>query len=64
MCYDFELCSESDKSIDTFHLAEGPGGFIEAIAHKRNNIGDTYYGMTLLDDNPSVPAWKKSGEFL
>lgn len=51
--------------INSFHLAEGPGGFIEAILNLRNNDKDKYYGMTLLDnDNTSVPGWKKSQQFL
>jgi len=51
--------------ITTFHLAEGPGGFIEAIAHMRNNKNDIYYGMTLIDDsNYNVPGWKKTKNFL
>jgi 23S rRNA U2552 (ribose-2'-O)-methylase RlmE/FtsJ len=49
----------------TFHLAEGPGGFIEAIAYLRNNPNDIYYGMTLLEEhNTNVPGWRKSKEFL
>jgi 23S rRNA U2552 (ribose-2'-O)-methylase RlmE/FtsJ len=52
--------------IQTFHLAEGPGGFIEAIATLRSNIYDKYYGMTLIDTTPhsNIPNWKKSNEFL
>jgi 23S rRNA U2552 (ribose-2'-O)-methylase RlmE/FtsJ len=64
LCHDFKLCIDYDKNITTFHLAEGPGGFIEAISYIRHNLADTYYGMTLIDDNPSVPAWKKSDKFL
>jgi 23S rRNA U2552 (ribose-2'-O)-methylase RlmE/FtsJ len=51
----------------TFHLAEGPGGFIEAVAHLRKNPADQYYGMTIMDDtgsNTNIPAWKKSEYFL
>lgn len=49
----------------SFHLAEGPGGFIEALCELRNNPNDSYIGMTLLDDNDiAVPAWKKSAIFL
>ena len=29
----FSLFSKSNKPIQTFHLAEGPGGFIEAVAY-------------------------------
>lgn len=61
----------------TFHLAEGPGGFIEALAYMRGNcsgvelpleqqteLHDTYYGMTLIDEDCNVPGWRKSKSFL
>lgn len=49
----------------TFHLAEGPGGFIEAIVKLRNNPNDIYYGMTLINDKDhNVPGWNKSKHFL
>jgi 23S rRNA U2552 (ribose-2'-O)-methylase RlmE/FtsJ len=51
-------------NISTFHLAEGPGGFIEATSHVRKNLNDTYYGMTLINDDPGCPGWKKSNNFL
>lgn len=56
----------NETSIKTFHLAEGPGGFIEAFVDTRNNPNDLYVGMTLLDENNDVniPAWKKSQNFL
>jgi len=66
----FELCKTHDIlnnlpiNCETFHIAEGPGGFIEAILYLRNNKDDIYYGMTLQDDNPNVPGWKKSNHFL
>jgi 23S rRNA U2552 (ribose-2'-O)-methylase RlmE/FtsJ len=51
--------------INSFHLAEGPGGFIEALVYMRKNTNDKYYGMTLIDDNNhNVPGWKKSRHFL
>jgi 23S rRNA U2552 (ribose-2'-O)-methylase RlmE/FtsJ len=53
--------------IKSFHLAEGPGGFIEALVHMRKNENDTYVGMTILDNNnndSNIPAWKKSKKFL
>ena len=53
------------SSIKTFHMAEGPGGFIEATVATRNNPNDTYYGMTLTSDtDSSIPGWKKSTQFL
>jgi 23S rRNA U2552 (ribose-2'-O)-methylase RlmE/FtsJ len=65
MIYTFNLQFDS-KPIHTFHLAEGPGGFIEAISKFRNMSQDTYTGMTILDDlnDTSIPAWKKSETFL
>lgn len=46
--------------LNSFHLAEGPGGFIEAIAKRRNNMLDSYYGMTLISDEvSSIPGWDK-----
>lgn len=55
-----------DSPISSFHLAEGPGGFIEALVNMRDNKNDTYIGITILDDvyDPNIPAWKKSEYFL
>ena len=50
--------------IQTFHLAEGPGGFIEAFNYKRKNSADIYYGMTLINDNSNIPSWKKASHIL
>ena len=63
----FELIPHDNREeIKTFHLAEGPGGFIEALAVLRYNPKDTYIGMTLQDDakDMNIPAWKKSQGFL
>ena len=54
------LLPHNDTDIKTFHLAEGPGGFIEATTYLRNNTNDLYYGMTLLEDkNINIPGWNK-----
>lgn len=52
--------------IRTFHLAEGPGGFIEAVTNMRNNQNDLYFGMTIVDDidDGTIPSWNKSNHFL
>ena len=52
------------RPINTFHLAEGPGGFLEAVVYKRKNPADKYYAMTLIHENDNVPGWKKSKHFL
>jgi 23S rRNA U2552 (ribose-2'-O)-methylase RlmE/FtsJ len=72
LCQLFTLIPNTSSPLTTFHLAEGPGGFIEAIARLRSqntvvNIEkDKYYGMTLLDDeeDANIPSWKKSADFL
>jgi 23S rRNA U2552 (ribose-2'-O)-methylase RlmE/FtsJ len=60
------LDKNTSTPISTFHLAEGPGGFIEALVNLRQNKRDTYIGMTILDKNndPNIPGWKKSEYFL
>jgi len=63
---EFKLIHQEVAPITTFHLAEGPGGFIEAVCNSRMNPRDVYYGMTILEDetDDNVPAWKKSEYFL
>jgi len=56
--------TSTPQSIKTFHIAEGPGGFIEATSYLRKNPDDVYYGMTLINDDPGCPGWKKSNTFL
>ena len=51
---------ENYEQLNTFHLAEGPGGFIEALIYLRKNKLDKYYGMTLISENNNIPSWKKS----
>jgi 23S rRNA U2552 (ribose-2'-O)-methylase RlmE/FtsJ len=46
-------------NISSFHLAEGPGGFIEAMFYLRKNKSDKYYGMTLKSNDKTVPKWNK-----
>jgi len=55
-----------ETPIFSFHLAEGPGGFIEALVNTRKNKNDKYIGISLLDNknDNNVPAWKKSEYFL
>ena len=60
-----EATASASASCKSFHLAEGPGGFIEAFVQLRKNEADTYYGMTLLNDRDyNVPGWRKSNVFL
>lgn len=65
ICHSMSLLELLPPVCSTFHLAEGPGGFIEAMAYMRKNTQDTYYGMTLIDEaNQNVPGWRKSKYFL
>jgi 23S rRNA U2552 (ribose-2'-O)-methylase RlmE/FtsJ len=55
------------KQLKSLHLAEGPGGFIEALLDLRNKYmsdnNDLYYGISLTTDK-NVPGWDKSIRFL
>ena len=56
---------DSVKPLQMFALAEGPGGFIEAVLNQRKNPTDKYYGMTIEDPaDGEVPGWKKTTSFL
>jgi len=59
-----EFQIEWTHPIRSFHLAEGPGGFIEAILKRRKNPDDSYTGMTLLSSDYNTPGWRKSQHFL
>ena len=59
----FSFLTEKTK-IKSFHLAEGPGGFIEAFNYIRHNKEDLYYGMTLLSDDLNIPSWKRASQLL
>ena len=64
VCYLLDIVKDLPKTCNTFHLAEGPGGFIEALCYMRKNKSDCYIGMTLIDNDVNVPCWKKSQNFL
>ena len=51
-------------SIQSFHLAEGPGGFIEALQKFRNNSTDLYTGMTLIQEHKDIPKWNKIQNYM
>lgn len=58
--------TNSIEKIITLHVAEGPGGFIEAARYIRASCNDDHaIGITLIDDtNRIVPSWKSSRIFL
>lgn len=66
---DFNLIDNSKigKSFISSHLAEGPGGFMEAcynISHKSNYEFYSHYGITLFSTNKDIPGWNKAQEFI
>ena len=64
ICNIFKILPDIDNSFNCFHLAEGPGGFIEASIYLHKNPNNKHYGMTLQSIDPDIPGWKKSQEFL
>lgn len=62
--------NDATSSIKACGLAEGPGGFIEALVKYRKDVvgapasKSEYYGMTLMSQNRNVPNWKFSREFI
>ena len=74
MLHDFKLldATSCQAPIQTAHLAEGPGGFVEAVcnyrqSHVEDSIRnhDKYYGMTLIDKtNKEVPDWNKARKLM
>jgi 23S rRNA U2552 (ribose-2'-O)-methylase RlmE/FtsJ len=54
-----DVITSENIPIRCLFLAEGPGGFVEAVLKYRiNNLDDMYYGMTLKPDNKTIPEWK------
>lgn len=65
ICKLLNIIDTEISTITSFHFAEGPGGFVEALCELRKNKDDKYYGMTLQDKNDlCVPGWRKSKQFL
>lgn len=65
----FNLNDELPKDkLSSFHLAEGPGGFIEALNDIRKNPNDKYIGMTLKRTScykhKNAPYWFRGTTFL
>lgn len=58
MNMDYDLLLKNKNKIIAATLAEGPGGFLEAIMNFRNNKNDEYYGITLQNVNSYIPDWE------
>jgi 23S rRNA U2552 (ribose-2'-O)-methylase RlmE/FtsJ len=62
---DFNLLENYNyNKIKTAHIAEGPGGFIEALINKRKNSYDEVNAITLKSCKKEIPGWRKAKIFL
>ena len=61
----FELINDIE-TINISHIAEGPGGFMEAVINQRRkfNNKDNIYGITLRSTKKYIPGWNKSRNFI
>jgi hypothetical protein len=68
--FDFKLLNINtiDELFNSAHIAEGPGGFMEAtynLSHNLNKFKDyKHYGITLYSNNKDIPGWNKANSFI
>lgn len=63
----FQRTAKSNLKLRTAHVAEGPGGFIQAIlkiAEDRHRQVLSAVAMTLKPNSAHVPGWRKAAAFL
>jgi 23S rRNA U2552 (ribose-2'-O)-methylase RlmE/FtsJ len=63
----FEKLPKQTPKIRTAHIAEGPGGFIQAvvdITERNKKILQTATAMTLKPTDQRVPGWRRASPFL
>ena len=54
-----------DENIIIANIAEGPGGFIEAIhKYKEHNMDDIYISNTLYPSDKNIPSWNKLKRYI
>jgi 23S rRNA U2552 (ribose-2'-O)-methylase RlmE/FtsJ len=62
-----QFFEKSPQKLRTAHVAEGPGGFIQATLQQAEGRGRqtmACYAMTLRPNTSHVPGWKKAAAFL
>ena len=68
LIFDYDILrKDSKEDIIMAGLAEGPGGFIEALLIFRKkycNKKDNIFAITLKSTNKDVPGWKKATSFI
>jgi hypothetical protein len=60
-------CLQKKSSIQSSHVCEGPGGFIEALLYtssKHSCSLENAYAMTLKPTKTNIPGWKRAYHFL
>ncbi len=67
--FDFKLFEKCKSPyFKSAHIAEGPGGFMEAtynLSHNLNRFKEyKYYGITLFSNNKDIPGWNKAINFI
>ena len=63
----FEKMPKQTPKIRTAHVAEGPGGFIQAVADlvdRNKKILQQATAMTLKPTDQNVPGWRRAASFL
>lgn len=56
-----------NRMLNTAHVCEGPGGFIEAIYDYSDKAGwtnRTTHAMTLRSTKPHIPGWRRAQQFM
>ena len=67
VCQFFERLPKNLSKLRSSHVAEGPGGFIEAFLEKASTHRipvQKSYAITLKPNNNQVPGWRRSYQFL
>lgn len=59
--------TRSNRTLNTAHVCEGPGGFIEGIYDYSDKVGwtnRTTHAITLRSTKPHIPGWRRAQQFM